>query len=188
MSKGKGILKLIQCVNNCGKEIQAKTIKAQCLECSIEKKKLSRKQWKKNNSQKANTYKTIWRENNYDKINERNRKQYADNPEKSKRNVKKYHKNNPASHRYTISKSKSSKRNYASIADYMTREEFINWYSIQPQKCVICASTEKLCVDHCHKTGRPRGILCHKHNLIEGRIGTIKETEALLLYMKANDE
>ena len=28
------------------------------------------------------------------------------------------------------------------------------------QECWICGSTDKLCIDHCHTTGKPRGLLC----------------------------
>ena len=37
-------------------------------------------------------------------------------------------------------------------------------YEAMPQVCVICGSTEKLCVDHSHRSGRVRGILCQSCN------------------------
>lgn len=30
--------------------------------------------------------------------------------------------------------------------------------------CALCGTTEDLHVDHCHSTGRVRGILCRQHN------------------------
>lgn len=31
--------------------------------------------------------------------------------------------------------------------------------------CGICKGTERLCIDHCHTTGKFRGILCHSCNI-----------------------
>ena len=31
-----------------------------------------------------------------------------------------------------------------------------------------CGSTIRLCIDHCHKTEKPRGLLCHKCNTALG--------------------
>lgn len=33
-----------------------------------------------------------------------------------------------------------------------------------PRACMICGGAEKLCVDHCHRTGRIRGTLCDHCN------------------------
>lgn len=34
--------------------------------------------------------------------------------------------------------------------------------------CWICGSTQRLCIDHCHTTKNPRGILCSKCNTALG--------------------
>ena len=39
---------------------------------------------------------------------------------------------------------------------------------LKPGKCANCGSTEKLCIDHCHETEKPRGLLCHKCNTALG--------------------
>lgn len=31
-------------------------------------------------------------------------------------------------------------------------------------ECMICKSTKRLCIDHCHSSGKIRGILCSKCN------------------------
>ena len=37
-------------------------------------------------------------------------------------------------------------------------------------ECQVCGSTYKLCVDHCHDTGRVRGILCWHCNVALGNV------------------
>jgi hypothetical protein len=44
-------------------------------------------------------------------------------------------------------------------------------------KCWICESTRKLCLDHDHVTGKPRGILCPKCNL---GLGNFRDNENYL--------
>jgi len=55
----------------------------------------------------------------------------------------------------------------------ITRNEYNTMYKNQKAKCGICKLHEKhftriLCVDHCHITGKIRGLLCHKCNAALG--------------------
>lgn len=57
--------------------------------------------------------------------------------------------------------------------------------------CAICHKPEtkknasNLCVDHCHKSGRIRGLLCHKCNSAIGKLGdSIELLESALAYLK----
>jgi hypothetical protein len=50
-----------------------------------------------------------------------------------------------------------------------TDKDFDRWYQVQYGKCAICGKDEssfkrKLAVDHNHKTGIVRGLLCFKCN------------------------
>ena len=50
----------------------------------------------------------------------------------------------------------------------------LTWEQVEeltaPGKCEVCGSTESLCIDHCHSTGKPRGLLCHKCNTALGLV------------------
>ena len=46
----------------------------------------------------------------------------------------------------------------------------------QGNRCAICSNSfdeRRMHADHCHTTGKPRGLLCHHCNLIEGMISRI---------------
>lgn len=51
-------------------------------------------------------------------------------------------------------------------------------YDAMPKVCVICGTTENLCVDHSHRTGRVRGLLCAPCN--KG-LGHFRDDPTLLL-------
>ena len=55
-----------------------------------------------------------------------------------------------------------------------TVEEYNILLNKQGGKCAICSAVSnndgtKLCVDHCHTTGKIRGLLCHKCNTSLGK-------------------
>jgi hypothetical protein len=64
----------------------------------------------------------------------------------------------------------------------ITKEQWDALFAKQGNKCGICGETtpgskRDWCTDHDHKTGRVRGILCHRCNLILGKA----EDNAVLL-------
>jgi len=58
----------------------------------------------------------------------------------------------------------------------LTTENYEQLYLKLNGKCAICGKPEQrkssshLCVDHCHKTGKIRGLLCHKCNSGIGKL------------------
>ena len=50
-------------------------------------------------------------------------------------------------------------------------EEYRVLYQAQDGKCAVCGLYQKtLYVDHCHKTGKIRGLLCCRCNLVLGQV------------------
>lgn len=55
------------------------------------------------------------------------------------------------------------------------------------KSCAICGSKVRLVVDHCHKTGRIRGVLCAKCNSAIGLLGDDTERLASAIeYLKVS--
>ena len=56
----------------------------------------------------------------------------------------------------------------------LTLEQYDQMFEDQGGVCKTCSKVnvegEKLCVDHDHKTGKVRGLLCYKCNFLLGRI------------------
>ena len=55
----------------------------------------------------------------------------------------------------------------------LTESQFIDMFNQQNRTCAICKKPDfkrLLCVDHCHTTGRVRGLLCYKCNLAIGHL------------------
>ena len=51
--------------------------------------------------------------------------------------------------------------------------------------CAICPSTTKLSVDHCHDTGKVRGILCHTCNVGLGMFhNDVEKLRAAIAYLE----
>ena len=82
-------------------------------------------------------------------------------------------------------------------ADYMrksrmgiTRPEYDTMLKAQGGACAICGVRSKkprLTVDHCHKTGGIRGLLCHMCNSGLGLLGdTVERMTSALAYLRRN--
>jgi hypothetical protein len=83
-----------------------------------------------------------------------------------KERVKKRHEENPERTR-----NNDLKRNYG-----ITLDEHTQMFNDQKGVCAICKGEgdgkwKKLCVDHDHKTGKVRQLLCRNCNMILGQVG-----------------
>lgn len=79
-----------------------------------------------------------------------------------------------------------AKRTYALKSKYgITYEEYLDLLDSQGCLCDICGIiltqdiVKNVCIDHCHKTGKIRGVLCGRCNkalgLVDDSIYTLKE-------------
>lgn len=87
-----------------------------------------------------------------------------------------YHKRHPVRHKLNIFKSKLKKKFGISV------EEYNKMLFDQNGLCKICGCDgnslgKRLAVDHCHKTGKIRGLLCHHCNL---GLGNFSDSAAIL--------
>lgn len=118
---------------------------------------------------KEQVYKALlkYRTKHRDRINARSRKWREDNKE-----------------HFAVLKKKSILKNKYGI----TLEDYNLILKNQDDGCAVCKRKEKiLCVDHCHKTGKVRGLLCH---LCNRAIGMMKDDISILqnaiIYLKNN--
>lgn len=68
----------------------------------------------------------------------------------------------------------------------ITKEEYEDRYAMQEGRCGICSTyAEVLCVDHDHKTGDVRGLLCSPCNRSLGQLGDdIESIKRTLEYLE----
>jgi hypothetical protein len=65
----------------------------------------------------------------------------------------------------------------------LSTEQYEEMLRVQNGKCAICKGNEtrkfwkNLCIDHDHKTGKVRGLLCHHCNTM---LGNVKDNPEIL--------
>jgi hypothetical protein len=128
-----------------------------------------------------------WRAKNREQDNANARRRYAvsgrrwpDNrdPEKARERARRWDKANPGKRRET-----SRRNNWKKAGIDMTTERYDEMLARQDGRCALCGrhQTEfkrRLAVDHNHKTGVVRGLLCYPCNISLGKLGD--DTESIL--------
>lgn len=72
----------------------------------------------------------------------------------------------------------------------ITKAQYDAMFIAQDGRCAIClkVSDKRLSVDHDHKTGKVRKLLCNSCNMILGRLGESVETlQRMLDYIKTHE-
>ena len=120
-----------------------------------EKRMKYQKEYHDKHKEELKDYLKKWRDNNQEYI-----KNYRETHKEESKKYRDEHKNEM--------KEYNLKRNYG-----ITKEHFEEIYNNQDGKCFICDISEKelkdknsagLAIDHDHKTGKIRGLLCHNCN------------------------
>ena len=167
------------------------------------------KKWQSENKEKvAIHFKRFW-DKKKDEINKKRREYYALNTEKMREKTKKWQTANPEKRKATAAEWRKANPNYRKeheekypekfkerrfkelmwrIKVKMTYNEFKVMLKKQNNRCAICGKEEtkrRMSVDHCHKTGRVRGLLCQLCNTSLGGfqddVGRLKKAIKYLL-------
>ncbi|HCH9337366.1 TPA: hypothetical protein NNW70_004295 [Salmonella enterica] len=113
---------------------------------------------KKSNSKRGYSYKCKSCHNEYVREN-----WYKKNSDKQKQSSKKW---------------KNSNKNKILASKYKTTEsEIISLLEKSSNKCEVCNKTFKICIDHCHTTGKVRGVLCMRCN---AALGLLQEDQYIV--------
>lgn len=143
-----------------------------------------RKTYRDNHKEEHAEYASQYRKDNKDKINEHSRNRRATDPEHRQTLIgygKKWRKENPE--RQAVSQKKYRLKEYG-----LTVEEYEAMAERQHYRCLVCGekrplyridnkSSNGLCIDHDHKTGKVRGLLCDTCNR---GIGLLKDAPHVL--------
>ncbi len=162
----------------------------------IEENKKKCREWYLKNSAHAKARSAMWRKNNKERHIFLSRRWAEENPEKvmasrikrrkqSKADSLRWRKENPEM--YALSKLKNAIRQ--SLPDKsMTLEKYQKMNIEQSGKCFLCGkkpTKKRLCIDHCHKTGKLRRLLCQQCNHALGLFhDSINVMEKAIAYLR----
>jgi len=123
---------------------------------------------------KTLAYNRAWHQANRERVNAGNRRRWRENP--------------VLTQKQRDYRRKTQRRDQLKYYYGMSVEDFDALLALQDGACAICKRTcdENLCVDHCHVTGKVRGLLCRTCNF---GLGLFKDdprfTRAATEYLEA---
>lgn len=72
---------------------------------------------------------------------------------------------------------------------FESKDQFLTLVAQEKQGCEICGSTDRMCIDHNHSTGKPRGVLCEGCNQGIGNFGeSADKMLKAIVYLKRVNE
>jgi hypothetical protein len=139
-----------------------------------ERKRESQRRWKQKNIEHVKEERNRWRKEHPDKVKECLRKWREKNKGYDKEYYARNHERIKSQHRKIGFKTRiKTKYN-------LTVKEYNEMVKKQNGCCAICERRIHLVVDHDHKTGRVRGLLCNSCNTV---LGFINDNPAILRRM-----
>ena len=138
-----------------------------------EKIKQRTKQYRKDNAEAIKIKKREYYDKNILMFKEKGRKRYLKEKETLLAQRREYYKKNIVKEReirrlYRLKQTKDTLKSYQIKKYNLTIEDFKNLLEKQQGKCYICKGSsmpnKNLAIDHCHETGKVRGLLCHMCN------------------------
>jgi hypothetical protein len=169
-----------------------------------EKQRDYKKKWNLENAEKTNTYNRDWKKNHPERATATRKRSYEKNrdkellyaknhrlahPEEYSMRYKKYYEINKEKEierkkEWRKSHAKSVRKYYLRIKYDITLDDYEEMLISQNNSCKICGSispnrknVKYFHIDHDHKTGEIRGLLCHECNT---GIGKLKDDPTLL--------
>jgi len=142
------------------------------------------KKWNEDNREKHKANKRAYRLRHIEKCRKKSRDWARENKEWIKKYRKEYMKNPEVRERY---------KKYMKEWHLKRREKIVG--SPKPDNCPVCKRKPKggnrgkgrICVDHCHKTGKIRGWLCDDCNVVLGRVNDkVEILKNLIKYLNKN--
>lgn len=163
---------------DCGKEEQKRGSQhLRCLACATIKQNQQRKEWVKNNPDKIKN----WRKDNADGIKNYGENWRKNNKERRRDADRQRHRKNPE--RQAIARRRWLYK--------MSEQEFKDKIVKQNNCCAICLNAffETPHIDHDHKTGKNRDLLCRLCNVILGHSrDSVVVLERAIKYLKKHQQ
>ena len=78
---------------------------------------------------------------------------------------------------YSRNSEYKARRNGKKHGYSIDQKEYNNFLLIQNNRCAICKEEKDLVIDHCHKTGKVRGLLCNTCNV---GLGMLKDSPDII--------
>ena len=141
-----------------------------------------------------------WKRENVAKVRAQSKKWSVENPERKKELKAAWDVNNPEARKFHMDKLKTKRPDYFKDKHLQYQygisiEEYSMLAARQDNKCATCGKPaeethrKRLFVDHCHSTGKIRGLLCQQCNTALGMVNDdISKLSALISYLMEHDQ
>ena len=152
-------------------------------------KDLARAKYREKNRELLREKNKLYRKNNPDKVKESNNNWIKNNRDKVNAKAKRYRDKQPTKIKelwdswYENNKERVKFNKIKRVYD-ITKEQYNDMLQQQNNCCAICSVSAEsqrdktLVIDHCHSTGKIRGLLCHSCNTA---IGLFKDNKDSLM-------